>query len=223
MFKSSKKPSLFFKTLYDLNNLDIWFNQIYLMVGIPQPTKYHGNNDVFDHTMEVIDTLSNFTNDPSVLFAGLFHDIGKVYTPIEILPHHYGHENIDSIIIEKVLYNLSATNDVKKKTLAAVKYHMKLARVSEMRHSKVLKMVKHLMSLNILDDVILIAHADKMRNNGLTFDDLRKIHFACFCLDEKLPEYIIDSIKNITDGNKIQQIVLNYRIKRYKELLNEVS
>jgi tRNA nucleotidyltransferase (CCA-adding enzyme) len=223
MFKTSSNPSVFFKTLNELNNLDIWFNEIHQMIGIKQPIKYHGKNDVFDHTMEVIDELAKFTNNPEILFAGLFHDLGKVYTPVDILPHHYGHENISSTIIDKLMFNLSTSKKTKTNVYASIKYHMKLARVSEMKHSKILKMVSSLIRLNVLDNVILIANADKSRTGGLSFADIRKIRLAFICLTEKLPVDIVNKIKQLENGDKIKQIILNYRIRRYKEILNDIS
>jgi len=217
LFKSSKKPSVFFRFLKDTDNLQIWFPEIFNMIGIPQPEKYHGTNDVFDHTMETIDNASMFTNDFNILMGALFHDIGKTLTPDDILPAHHGHENSGATLVNEVIDRLKLSNNTKKVIFDSVKNHMKIGRTLEMKNRTVLKMVQQLKRNDTFHDSIAVSHADRLRDGGLSCDIMKKLHFAEMILSEKLP---LDIVQRLTgkNGEQCQQIVLSFRLKRFNEL-----
>ena len=92
MALESPKPSVFFRSLKDAGLLKIVFPWVYKLIGKTQPAVHHPEGDAFDHTMDVVDRVSEMNERVEVRFAALMHDIGKGETPDEVLPHHYGHE-----------------------------------------------------------------------------------------------------------------------------------
>ena len=125
------KPSIFFRELQKANLLDTLFPEIYALIGKTQPVVYHPEGDAFEHTMEIVDLVDSMTDDLAVRFAGLVHDLGKGVTPIEILPHHYGHEDKGG----DVLLNWNKRMTLPKKWvqggLFVIKEHMRAARLGK--------------------------------------------------------------------------------------------
>jgi len=82
---SCKYPSLYFNALRDFGALEYWFSPIYKMIGIPQPKGHHGEGDVYNHTMMVLEEVRKRTDDVPTLFAALLHDVGKIGVSDKIL------------------------------------------------------------------------------------------------------------------------------------------
>ncbi len=74
-----KRPERAFEDLWELGILSRVFPELHACKGIPQPADYHHEGDVWDHTMQV---LQSFREDDGidVRVAGLFHDCGKAET-----------------------------------------------------------------------------------------------------------------------------------------------
>lgn len=73
MLKQSKKPSLFFRFLLEVDWLKHFFIEVENLVGIPQSKIHHPEGDAFEHTMHCMDA----TNDPFIRMVMLCHDLGK--------------------------------------------------------------------------------------------------------------------------------------------------
>lgn len=89
---ATAKPSIFFEALRKANLLTATFPEISALIGKTQPVQYHPEGDAFAHTMLVLDTVAQTTTSVKARFCGLVHDLGKGTTPLDMLPHHYGHE-----------------------------------------------------------------------------------------------------------------------------------
>lgn len=89
---AAPKPSVFFRALLDANLLDAVFPELFALIGKTQPKDFHPEGDAFAHTMTMVDIVAGRTDNIVARFAALVHDIGKGMTPIDMLPHHYGHE-----------------------------------------------------------------------------------------------------------------------------------
>lgn len=219
MFSSAKKPSTFFKELAKTNNLKHWFPEVDNMINIAQPEKYHGKNDVFDHTMETLDNVKLFSDNNDALFGALFHDVGKTLTPKSMLPKHHGHDKAGLSLVGKITKRLKLTNANKKTINDAISFHMTVPKVTEMKHSKVLRMVKTLTSNNTLDNVISIAQADRMRDGGIDAATIERIRLAEQVNKMNLPSTIQAKLKGKT-GPIIANIVEQWRIEEFKKLLS---
>lgn len=90
---ATEKPSTFFRILKACDCLSVTFPEIEALVGQTQPIEWHPEGDAFEHSMIVLDKVASMTDDITVLFAALFHDIGKGVTPKEMLPKHHGHDH----------------------------------------------------------------------------------------------------------------------------------
>lgn len=76
---ASPKPSVGLMLLYDSSILEIIFPEISIMSGVDQRNDHH-HKDVMLHTFQVVDNISEATDDVWLRFAALVHDIAKPQT-----------------------------------------------------------------------------------------------------------------------------------------------
>jgi len=79
----AERPSSGFYLMRDTGLLNFVFPELVKTIGVAQPAKKSG--DVFEHTMKVLDASRSCSDldrpgDLEIMFASLFHDIGKPYT-----------------------------------------------------------------------------------------------------------------------------------------------
>lgn len=212
----SKTPSKFFTTLLECDCLDIHFIEIYKLVGITQPIKYHPEGDVFNHTMQVIDRAACKTNNPIILFSALVHDFGKIETPKDILPHHYNHEKHGEQLIRDFCNRIKSPTNWKKAGLTACREHMKAGTYDILKTStKVDFLSNNSKTILGLEGLEIIANCDKERISEITFADVghqmlnqvngKSIHIAennYIKLNEKIRQERIKWLKNYENSLK---------------------
>lgn len=162
----SDKPSLFFKSLKDMNQLSFWFKEVDDLIGIKQSKVHHPEGDVFTHTMMVLDEAAmlrkNAKNQLSFMLAALCHDFGKI-TTTKLKKGKltaYNHE-VESELLAKIFLN-RLTNKIilKKEVLNLVKLHMK---PNQMYNSAKKKSMMNLWDSAIYpEDLILLSKADSL-------------------------------------------------------------
>ena len=159
----SETPSIFFDVLKDTNTLDVHFKEIYDLIGIPQNANSHPEGDVYNHTMIVLDKISKMTQDESLKYCVLVHDLGKYLTPPNILPEHIGHDKRGIKLVENFSNNIKAPKIWKKKAIATVKYHMIAKTCNEMQPATFVKFITDISRLPLtLDELELIVNCDSM-------------------------------------------------------------
>ena len=125
------KPSVFFTVLRDMEQLDCWFSPLNALIGIPQPPRYHGEGDAWNHTLMVLDqaaALKGYASDPlGFLLAALCHDYGKALctTADERGIHAYGHETAGLPLVKDFLGKLTNQKGLLPYVQNLVKLHMR--------------------------------------------------------------------------------------------------
>ena len=159
------KPSKFFIALKEAEILDIHFPEINDLINVPQPPQYHPEGDCFNHSMIVLDKVSEQTNDTMVRFSALVHDLGKAKTPKEILPHHYNHEKNGIEPIRNLFKRLKLPKSWKKAGQNACEYHMVLQNYEKMKPYKLAVLFNKLSNCTLgIDNLQIITEADDMIN-----------------------------------------------------------
>ena len=127
------KPSLFFESLREMDQLDVWFPELERLIGLEQNPKYHPEGDVWIHSMEVTDRAAAFrekVSDPySFMLLALTHDLGKIVTT-EVSPkdgciHAYGHETEGLSLAEAFVKRITNEKDVISYVKNMIPLHMK--------------------------------------------------------------------------------------------------
>jgi len=127
------------------------------------PDEYHQEGSVLQHTIKVVNALENIRgNDPEALLAALFHDIGKIRTPEDELPHHYDHDKLGAELIDSLDSEL-LTDDRNETLQVVAKQHMRFKKLPEMRASKVIRLVEKIDSTQISAETMVdLIEADRV-------------------------------------------------------------
>lgn len=119
---AAPKPSRWLETLREGNCLIPWFSELERALTIPAgPAPFHSES-VYQHLLEIMDRMSG---DPVGVWMALCHDIGKVVSPSEMLPHHYGHEHTGAGIAVELAERLDMPTHFRKAGELAAELHMK--------------------------------------------------------------------------------------------------
>ncbi len=124
-----QKPSIFFKSLRQMNQLDYWFKEVKDLIDLKQDSIYHPEGDVYIHTMEVIDRAVIYRdklNTYPFMLLCLCHDFGKITTSQEINGriHAYNHEIEGLPIVESFIKRITNHKDTIKYLKNMVPLHM---------------------------------------------------------------------------------------------------
>ena len=183
----SKKPSLFFENLREMNQLGYWFKELEQLIGLEQNPKYHPEGNVWTHTMIVLDNAAKFRNEVSdaysfMLFA-LTHDLGKIET-IEIVDgkiHSYRHEVVGVEIAERLLERVCHEKKVKNYVLKSIPLHMRPSMLFESK-SKIKKTnklfdeaiePKDLIYFSLCDKHVETSKKEELEKKEFLFERLR--------------------------------------------------
>ncbi|PTV94469.1 HD domain-containing protein [Halanaerobium saccharolyticum] len=175
---SSKKPSLYFK-----NNKKTGkeiFPALYKLKSVPEMKKYHFHDNTFDHLMMIIDYVAAETDEINVLFAALMHDIGKLETEEDILPHHYAHEKVG---LEKLceIAEGKLPPEYIDSAKVVIRYHMMIKNWNQLRPGTIVDMFNAIYySPLLIEDFLIIIKADNMnkknKESDIPYDEIAKLY-----------------------------------------------
>lgn len=133
--------SNFIKVMDWTKALDVVLPELTALKKVPEIESHHPEKNTFAHTILVLEYADKMNYPALVKFALIFHDIGKLLTPKDVLPHHYGHEEAGLEIIDKICDRLRVPNDYRKFAKLSCKYHMDLRKIYEMKPGHIFDML----------------------------------------------------------------------------------
>lgn len=125
------KPSIFFESLREMNQLHTWFPELEALIGLEQDPIYHPEGDVWTHTMEVLDRAAAMRDkvpDPyRFMLLALTHDFGKTVTTAEKNGriHAYEHEIKGMPLVEEFIRRITNEREVIAYLKNMVPLHMR--------------------------------------------------------------------------------------------------
>ena len=159
--KRAVRPSKFFRVLVDLGALNVAFPNVESLRRVPAgPREHHAEGTAFEHTMRVLDHAPNTVRGR---LAALAHDLGKIRTPQEDWPNHYGHDAEGVHIAERMANRLRLSNEYKGVMTDAAEQHMRFMKLVEMSEGKVIDLVERLDRSNSHidpEELMALCHAD---------------------------------------------------------------
>ncbi len=150
-------PSRFFFVLRETGCLSPWFEELSPAADIPAgPSPWH-DNSVLDHTLEVVDRCAGH---PLVAWMALCHDLGKIRTSADILPHHYGHELKGVELVRSLGARLRLPSRHVRAAVTATIQHMKGGMYGTLRAGTKRDLICKLSAEGIFHEFWILAGAD---------------------------------------------------------------
>ena len=164
----------FFNVLRDCAALKQLFPEIDRLFGVPQPEHYHPEIDTGIHTMMVLDQAVRLTNDKTVRFAALVHDLGKATTPKDILPKHKGHEERGVKIVKALCKRMKIPNRYRDLGIIVTRYHFICHKIDELRPDTIIKKLEAMDAFRRperFEQFLIACEADARGRTGFTETD----------------------------------------------------
>lgn len=139
-----KYPGRFILVLRACSALSILFPEINKLFGIPQPRKYHPEQDTGVHTLMVLNQACRLTDDTQVRFAALMHDLGKGETPEHLWPSHRGHEEKGVRLVEALCNRYAIPKAYRELAVMVCRHHLDCHRVNEMKPETIVKKLEQM-------------------------------------------------------------------------------
>ena len=127
----SEKPSVFFESLRQMNQLSAWFPELEDTIGVKQNPRHHAEGDVWTHTMMVVDAAVKYRDEVSnplgFMLSAVTHDFGKAICT-EIVKgqiHAYSHEIAGLPLVESFMTRLTAEKALIEYVMNMSELHMR--------------------------------------------------------------------------------------------------
>lgn len=159
---SAAKPSIGLRLMYETGVMAIVFKEISDLAGVEQVGQHH-HKDVFDHTLLVVDRISELTGDPVMRLAALVHDIAKPKTK-RFFPDQgwtfHGHEDVGSRMLKPIGRRLKLPEKTVAKLTKMTALHMRPINLTreEVTDSAVRRLIVD--AGEDLEDLLTLCRAD---------------------------------------------------------------
>ncbi|GAA0855848.1 multifunctional CCA addition/repair protein [Aliiglaciecola litoralis] len=134
------QPQVYFEVLRECGALKVWFPELDCLWGIPNPAQWHPEIDTGIHTMMVLEQAADLSQDLSIRYAALVHDLGKGLTDPKQWPSHRGHETLGLEPIKALSDRLKVPNECKELALLMSEFHGHIHRAFELKPATIVKM-----------------------------------------------------------------------------------
>ncbi|WOH39391.1 multifunctional CCA addition/repair protein [Thalassotalea fonticola] len=217
---SEDNPEVFINILRETGALKVLWPDLDMLWGIPNPEAHHGEIDTGIHTLMVLQQAVKLSQDISVRFAALSHDLGKGLTPKVKWPTHHGHEKSGLPLVENICQQLKVPNQIKRISLMVCEFHLHSHRAFELRADTVLNMFNKLDVWRKADDFelfLLSCHADstgRLGQENSTYPQAEYLRAAFQACKQISPKQFVEQglkgkeIKIAIDKAKVAAIAL---------------
>ncbi len=168
---ASPKPSVGLNILYETGLLKHVFVEVHNLAGIDLVTKgsrEYAHKDVFKHTLQVVDNVSEMSDNVWLRFATLMHDVAKPRTKKFVEGHgwtFHGHEDVGARWQEKIFRRLKLPMDHLEYVQTLVRLHQRpMQLVDEGVTDSAIRRLA-VQAGDSLDDLFMLCRADVTTRN----------------------------------------------------------
>jgi tRNA nucleotidyltransferase (CCA-adding enzyme) len=201
-------PEIYIKTLRDCEALAVWFPELDVLWGIPNPPKWHPEIDTGIHTMMVLQQAVMLSKKLSIRFAALVHDLGKGLTPPAEWPSHRGHEKRGLEPINALCDRLKVPNECRELALMMSEFHSHIHHAFELKPSTILGMLNRCDAWRKpqrFEDLLITCVADARGRTGFESSDYPNADYIWQAYKAALSVEVKDIVEAGYQGAKIKQ------------------
>ena len=156
------EPERFFRILADNDIGLVFLPELVKMKSIPAgPPKYHPEDDLLSHSLQVLHRVSLLTDNPLTRFCALFHDIGKLATNPANYPKHNDHDCAGMELADKLCLSLGLADSYRTALMWTSRLHMKASRWIDLRDSTKIMLAHQAHAAGITSILPIVVAADK--------------------------------------------------------------
>ncbi|MCZ6703891.1 MAG: CCA tRNA nucleotidyltransferase [Ignavibacteria bacterium] len=164
---ASPKPSIGLKLLFKSGVLEVIFPEISNLSGVEQRDDFH-HKEVFLHTCQVVDNISQITDDVWLRFAALVHDIAKPKTKRFIKSvgwTFHGHEDLGAKMMKPIFRKMRLPLNKLSYIEKLIRLHLRPIALAkeEVTDSAVRRLI--VSAGEDLEDLIILCRADITSKN----------------------------------------------------------
>jgi len=117
------------------------------MQGVEQPPRFHPEGDVWQHTLMMLEILSEEKkprDNPALAWGALLHDVGKPVSRSEDENgvHFYGHVQLGGKIADELMQRLKFSRAQREAVLDLILQHMNFMNVQKMRPARLKRFLR---------------------------------------------------------------------------------
>ncbi len=217
---SEQTPQMYFQTLRDCGALACILPEVDRLFGVAQRPDFHPEIDAGVHTMMALEQAAKLSDDCSVRFAVLVHDVGKGITPEDVLPRHTGHEARGLPLVKTLCERLKVPNQYRKLALVVTEYHLQCHRATDLKVETLLNLLRGagaLKSSAKLEPFLLSCEADARGRLGLENRHYSSPNYLRRAQSALATVGIADLVSSGAAGDEIGRQLHNRQIARLTE------
>jgi tRNA nucleotidyltransferase (CCA-adding enzyme) len=165
-----EQPRRFFEVLRSCGALKVLFPELDSLFGVPAPPQWHPEVDTGVHTLLVLAKACTLSEEDSVRFAALVHDLGKGLTKPALWPSHHGHDEAGVVAVKTLCKRYHIPKDYQELAILVSRYHTLCHKIFETRPATVVKLLEHLDAYRRpqrFEQFLLVCQADAQGRTGL--------------------------------------------------------
>ncbi len=162
-----EKPSIFFRVLSQMDQLEVWFPEVAALRGVEQNPRFHAEGDVWEHTLGVLDEAAGLrqqAKDPlGLMLSALCHDLGKAVSSqvVNGAIHAYDHEQAGLPLARALVGRLTGQKQLRRYVENMVQLHMRPNIQAAVQSA--IKATNAMFDRSVCpEDLILLARADRL-------------------------------------------------------------
>lgn len=212
---SGDRPDQFIQSLRDTGELKEILPEVDALFGVPQVPEHHPEIDTGVHTLMTLRKAAELSDDVSVRYAALVHDVGKGLTDPQAWPKHHDHEELGVPPVRDIAERLNIPEETAALAEHVARYHLHAHRSFEMKPGKILKLLEETEALDrpdMFEHFVLAVQADAQGRLGMenkpypqadllrqTLQAIQAVDVTDLSSDEMVRQVRIQAVKDVKD------------------------